>query len=480
MAPSHDAPTASSGGIERRNIDMVPDAERHGSPWSQFTLWFGANLQITAIVTGSLAVVFGADAWTSILGLLIGQLIGGAVMALHSAQGPRLGLPQMISSRAQFGVFGAAFPLLLVLLLYLGFSATGTVLAGEAINSALGTGHKWVGICLFAAITAAIAIFGYSVIHQLGRVSSIVGLVGLGYVAIRLFRTKDFGPALSHAHLQWPTFLLAISLSAGWQLTFGPYAGDYSRYLPRSTPFARAWLGPFAGSVLGATISMTLGVFIAVAGGDAFLDNQIGYVGNLAQGHVLAELVFVTIVVGKLTINTLNAYGGVMAVATAMSGFTGRDHISPRLRMAFVVLFNLLVVAIALWASKDFLGNFKNFVLALLMFFIPWSAINLINYYLIARGNIDIPALYTARGRYGAVSWSTIAVYVIGVLAQVPFLAQAIYTGPLTRALGGADISWIVGLVVTAALYWPVGHRAFRYPDRLVLPEQPGQGSPVA
>lgn len=62
MTQSHDAPTVSGGGIERRNIDMVPDVERHGSPWSQFTLWFGANLQITAIVTGSLAIVFGADA----------------------------------------------------------------------------------------------------------------------------------------------------------------------------------------------------------------------------------------------------------------------------------------------------------------------------------------------------------------------------------------------------------------------------------
>ncbi|MGV7942651.1 cytosine permease, partial [Mycobacterium kansasii] len=40
---------------ERRTIDVVPDAERHGTPRSQFTLWFGANLQITAIVDGALA-----------------------------------------------------------------------------------------------------------------------------------------------------------------------------------------------------------------------------------------------------------------------------------------------------------------------------------------------------------------------------------------------------------------------------------------
>ena len=57
---------------ERRTIEVIPDDERHGSPVSQFTLWFGANLQITAIVDGALAVVFGADPLWAIIGLLIG------------------------------------------------------------------------------------------------------------------------------------------------------------------------------------------------------------------------------------------------------------------------------------------------------------------------------------------------------------------------------------------------------------------------
>ena len=61
-------------------------------------------------------------------------------MALHSAQGPRLGLPQMISSRAQFGVYGAVVPLVLVVVLYLGFAATGTVLAGQAVSEILHVG----------------------------------------------------------------------------------------------------------------------------------------------------------------------------------------------------------------------------------------------------------------------------------------------------------------------------------------------------
>ncbi len=45
---------------ESRSIDYIPLRERHGHPFSQFTLWFGGNLQITAIVTGALAVVLGA------------------------------------------------------------------------------------------------------------------------------------------------------------------------------------------------------------------------------------------------------------------------------------------------------------------------------------------------------------------------------------------------------------------------------------
>ncbi|MFD0515825.1 cytosine permease [Streptomyces aureus] len=53
-----DPPARPTTRLETRTIEVVPDEERHGTPRSQFTLWFGANMQITAIVNGSLAVVF--------------------------------------------------------------------------------------------------------------------------------------------------------------------------------------------------------------------------------------------------------------------------------------------------------------------------------------------------------------------------------------------------------------------------------------
>jgi purine-cytosine permease-like protein len=54
-------------------------------------------------------------------------------MASHSAQGPQLGIPQMIQSRAQFGVIGAILPLFLVMFIYLGFFASSTILAAGTL-----------------------------------------------------------------------------------------------------------------------------------------------------------------------------------------------------------------------------------------------------------------------------------------------------------------------------------------------------------
>ncbi|MFG2178160.1 hypothetical protein ACGFLS_05490 [Streptomyces abikoensis] len=67
--------------------------------------------------------------------------------------------------------------------------------------------------------------------------------------------------------------------------------------------------------------------------------------------------------------------------------------------------------------------------------------------------------MYDPDGRYGRWNVPALSCYALGVLAQVPFLATKLYTGPLTSLLGGADVSWIVGLAVTSAVYYPWARR---------------------
>ncbi|WP_322045385.1 cytosine permease [Paraburkholderia sp. J67] len=468
--------TTSSAGnvslIERRSIDYIPDAERHGNLFSQFTLWFGANLQVTAVVVGALAVVLGGDVFWSLIGLLAGQLIGGAVMALHGAQGPRLGLPQMISSRVQFGVYGAIIPLVLVWVMYIGFSAGGTVLAGQAIAELLGVDHT-VAILIFSALVILMTGLGYRTIHAMGRVSSIVGTLAFLYLFASLLHGHALASLLANRHFTLATFLLAVSLSASWQIAYGPYVADYSRYLPKSTSVGKTFLAVFGGTVVGAQVSMTFGVLAAALAGGRFSGHEVAFIVGLGATGAIASVLYLTIALGKLTITTLNAYGSVMSVATILTGFGGRREIGSRTRLAFVLLCVAASSGLALTGQHSFLKVFSSFLLFLLVFFTPWSAINLVDYYWVTRERYDVPALFDPNGRYGRWNLTGIAVYAIGVLVQMPFVATGFYTGPWVAALGGVDISWLVGIVVPGLLYYAALRfaRSSTPPEQIILPE---------
>ena len=457
--------------VERRTIDVVPEGERHGKVTNQFTLWMAANLQITAIVDGALAITFGAEALTAIIALFIGNILGGIVMALHSAQGPHLGLPQMISSRAQFGVKGAVLPLVLVVLMYLGFAASGTVLSGQAINLMIGVENPSIGILIFGFLTAFIAIIGYKLIHFIGRIATIISILGFIYLAWRLFADYNVAEAFGKQPVTIASFLLSVALAAGWQMTFAPYVADYSRYLPSKTSGKSTFWMTLLGTVIGAQIAMTFGVLLAALVGNDFKAHQVVFLGVLAGPAIAAFFTYFVIVAGKMTIACLNAYGGCMTMLTTVSAFRKSQIISPLLRASLIILFVAVSVMIALWGSADFLNKFKNFVLLLLAMFVPWSAVNLVDYYLISKEKVDVPALYDENGRYGAYGVPALVSYLVGIIVQIPFFNMAIYEGPIAKMMGGADISWIVSLVVTSLLFYFWGKKTIKVPDHMILPD---------
>ncbi len=456
--------------IEIRSIDYIPDAERHGSLWSQVTLWLAANLQITAVVTGALAVVFGGDVFWSLIALALGQVAGGAIMALHAAQGPQLGLPQMISSRVQFGVYGAMLPIFAVCLMYVGFSASGCVLAGQALGALLHVGVA-TGILLFTSVIIGVTLCGYRVIHALGRIASAVGVMAFAYLFVRLIAEHDVAALLARRHFSVAGFLTAMSLSASWQIAFGPYVADYSRYLPRSTPGPAVFLAVWLGSVIGAQVAMSFGVLAAALAGSQFEHHEVAWIVGLGAGAGLTALLYLSIAFGKVTVTALNAYGSFMSVATLLSAGRGPLRIATWQRAAYVVVMVAIAALLALLGQHSFLRSFEQFILLLLAVFTPWSAINLVDYYCFTRSRYDVPALSDPDGRYGRWNGAGIAIYLIGIAIQAPFLSTALYTGPMVERLGGVDVSWMLGLLVPAGLYFAFGRAsARRAPRAPILP----------
>ena len=122
--------------IEDATIQPIPDADRHGKARDLFTIWFGSNIMVLTIVTGALATtVFAQPFWSAVVAIVIGNLVGAIFMALHSAQGPRLGVPQMVQTRGQFGSYGSLLVILIVVIMYVGFFASNLVLGGQSLST---------------------------------------------------------------------------------------------------------------------------------------------------------------------------------------------------------------------------------------------------------------------------------------------------------------------------------------------------------
>src|SRR6185437_8792544 len=203
--------------------------------------------------------------------------------ALHSAQGPKLGIPQMIQSRAQFGFYGAILPLLLVVVMYVGFFATSGVLGGQALAGAAGWNTD-LSIVLVAAVCTVLAVFGYRLIHAANRWISLISALGFAYLLVRLVQNNDVGAVWHGGPVSAGTFLLVVAIAATWQITYAPYVADYSRYLPRQTSTAATFWWTYAGSVIGTLWMMAFGCIAVAVAEKAFNGGSVQFIVDQAQG----------------------------------------------------------------------------------------------------------------------------------------------------------------------------------------------------
>lgn len=448
-------PEPSTGGsapaLERRTIDHIPHDERHGRARDIFTVWFGSNIMLVTIITGALATtVFALPFWAGALAVVLGNLVGGVVMALHAAQGPQMGVPQMLQTRAQFGSLGSLLVVVLVVFMYLGFFASNAVLGGKAFAEVTGLPTNW-AILLIGAISVVVTIIGYKLIHSLAALLSVVAgvsllvafvwMVGVNGLPAGTWHTDGFG---------WAGFMATFSAAALWQIAYAPYVSDYTRYLPRDTGVKTAFWATYSGCVLGSVLPMLLGVLVGAA-----LPKADTLDGLSTLTHGISTALFAIFAVGISVTNGMNLYCG------ALSTITIGQNVLPRWRpqaasrgVIAVVLFAIAMVP-ALVSADDFLANYANFLSLLLCVLIPWTAVNLVDYYFLRHGEYDIDSLFAADGGvYGRFNWTAIACYVIGIALQIPFLATTLWTGPVAKSLHGVDISWLVGLAVICPLYY--------------------------
>ena len=232
--------------LELITIQPIPLDQRHGTARDLFTVWFGSNLMLLTIVTGGLAVAeFGLSFGWAVAGLVVGNLVGAVFMALHAAQGPTLGVPQMVQTRGQFGSLGSLVVVGMVVVMYLGFLASNLVLGGEALASIVPGLSDAPGIALVGVLSVVAAIFGYDLIHAYTRVMTYVSGCVLALAAVWIIWVHGLPADFLERNAFSVTGLLGtISVAALWQIAYAPYVSDYSRYMPRDTGARPAFCSP--------------------------------------------------------------------------------------------------------------------------------------------------------------------------------------------------------------------------------------------
>lgn len=444
------AASVSSEVLESRGIDHIPEEERRGHAWHLLTFWGASNVQILAISVGVLAVVLGLNLTWAIVTIVVGNALGGIYMALHSVQGPRLGLPQMMQSRAQFGMYGAALPNAIVVIMYIGYFVSSAILGGQAI-SALFHITTAEGIIVANAFVLALVIFGYQLFHHYNRYVSVVSLAV--FLAI-LAKLVTMLPAhLPAGHNSAGVILLAISIFVSWQVTWAPYVSDYSRYLPKDTSATATFLYTYLGSFLGGSLVMSIGAIAAVVSLHGVTVNAPAYLGGLFGVSWLFLIIFI---LGVGSGNLGNLYGPFLTFHAIISpsGALANKDTGKVSRAVTTTVIAAVGTVIAILASANFITELTNFLSFILYLLIPWTAINLTDFYLIRHGHYDIAEMYKVDGAYGKANWLALVIYAVTVGVEIPFMNSAIYEGPVARALGGADITWIVGFVFAVVAYY--------------------------
>lgn len=452
--------------IESRHIDYIPEKERHGKVWRQGPFWFLGNFQPFTVAIGFTGPLLGLNFTWSAISAILGVLFGTIFMAAHAAQGPRLGLPQMIQSRAQFGYRGVIVPLLASTFTFVGFNIVDTVILKIGFHSLWGWGTTAFALGL-TVLTILLAIYGHDWIHRV-----FIGLFFASFpfwiiTTIGLFSYHVAAPGASKLGFGVAGFFGMFALAASYNITYAPYVSDYTRYLAKDTKQGSLIASVFWGGSLSPMWLIPLGSWLAIYLGASDPLQGLNQAGNHVF-HGCGTILVLLSTMALVATMGMNAYSGTLSVVTAIDSWrpvaTG-----PKTRVSIIVVIGIVagLFGILFNVASSALYDALTIMLYVLA---PWTAINLVDFYAVRHGKFAITDFFTPNGVYGRWGMKGVVIFFIGIAAEIPFMyISGYYTSWGFNALKGVDISWMIGLALSGLLYFIVTRNSDRTAENAAI-----------
>jgi purine-cytosine permease-like protein len=336
---------------------------------------------------------------------------------------------------------------------YAGFNIFNTILAAESVHATFtSTPTKfWIVVATLIALVAAV--LGYDAIHRMEQGLTYGFLVLFGILTVVIFTLHYPAGSFDLSNFDVTPFLLQFSVVAGYQISWAIYVSDYSRYLPPDVTVRKTFYWTYGGSGLGAFWIMAIGSALAAWAGASF--DTIGSLKDAGDEvfNGFGSIILLFSALGLASVTALNMYGGSLTIISATDSF---KRVRPTLTVRLITIGATAAISLvgAFLATQSFLDNFENFLLLVLYFFIPWTAVNLVDYFIVRHGHYAIAEIFNPQGIYGRWGWRGIISYLVGFVAMLPFFSTGLYSGWVANAANGADFSLFIGLPVAGILYW--------------------------
>ena len=440
--------------IESHGFDPIPETARYGSVSRLFTVWFTPNLVPAAFFVGTLAAAgfLQVGFVTGVLAIIVGNVIGSALVGALSTMGPATGMAQMPLARLAFGK-SIVLPGFLNWLSCIGWDGVNNVFGAAAITLLTGLPFP-ISLLIVVLAQAALGVIGYEAIHTFEKYMAIV--LGVMF-AVLTFAIITGGQAstgrtdgMTGAD-QIGAFVLFAAISASFVLAWGLYASDYSRYLPVDTSRSKIFWYTVAGLTLSAGWIEILGLAVA----DKSTGPAVETINTILGGGLLGALAMIAIAIGTVAVNAMNDYTGSLSLLAA----------GVRIRRVYsAIAVAVLGFFFTLYLNAGELQlKFESYLLFILYWVTPWAGVILADWML--RGaprRLDVRHLTDFAALPSGVL--ALVAMIVGFVVSLPFQTSAFgqeiadATGlPINAwapALNFADIAFIVGFVVAAAIYW--------------------------
>ena len=171
-----------------------------------------------------------------------------------------------------------------------------------------------------------------------------------------------------------------------------------------------------------------------------------------------------------------------MVVVTTLSPFT-KLRGTKKAKIVIMTITAIFSSILVIFATSDIIVLWGTYLNVILYFIIPWTAINLVDYYFVRKGNYSLKDIFDPDGIYGQYNKKSLITYFVTLIVEIPFMITPWFTGPFSKITNGMDLAWLVGSIAAGVMYYyfnkgiasttgwgnMTGHSVFDEKDRELL-----------